>query len=226
MNLSQLLSARAKSLWKEAAEKPFVTEMARGCLSKDRFRRYMLQDYLYFLDYIDILTCMLSYTEDPELQAFLRGIIRGTEKETGLVHLPNMEKMGISREEIEQCEKAEVLSEYVDYMKRALQDGGLAAGLTALLQCSWVYAYIGQTVTSQYADEIEDSPYKGWFDAYTIKDYISANQAWIDLVDRETADISEERADQLCEVFVTCAGFENRFWDYLYTGGHLTSEVK
>ena len=108
-----------------------------------------------------------------------------------------MEKMGISREEIEQCEKAEVLSEYVDYMKRALQDGGLAAGLTALLQCSWVYAYIGQAVTSQYA---------------------SANQAWIDLVDRETTDISEERADQLCEVFVTCAGFENRFWDYLYTG--------
>ena len=70
MNLSQLLSARAKSLWKEAAEKPFVTEMARGCLSKDRFRRYMLQDYLYLLDYIDILTCMLSHTEDPELQAF------------------------------------------------------------------------------------------------------------------------------------------------------------
>ena len=216
MNLSQLLSARAQSLWKEAAEKPFVTEMARGCLSKDRFRRYMLQDYLYLLDYIDILTCMLSYTEDPELQAFLRGIIRGTEKETGLVHLPNMEKMGISREEIEQCEKAEVLSEYVDYMKRALQDGGLAAGLTALLQCSWVYAYIGEKVSDRYGDQLRHSPYRSWFDAYTCPEYIEANQLWIDVLDREAAGISPDECDRLCRIFRQCAVFEGQFWDALY----------
>ena len=218
MNLSKILSTTAEHLWKEAAEKPFVTEMAKGCLPKDRFRRYMLQDYLYLLDYIDILTCMLEYTEDPGLQQFLRGIIRNTENETRLVHLPNMEKMGISREEIEHCEKAEVLSEYLDYMKQALREGGLAAGLTALLQCSWVYAYIGQNVTGKYADEVASSPYKSWFDAYTSDDYVRSNQNWIDLVDRETEGISEERADQLCEIFVTCAGFENRFWDYLFTG--------
>ena len=218
MNLSKILPAAAERLWKEAAEKPFVTEMARGCLSKDRFRRYMLQDYLYLLDYIEILTCMLTYTEDPGLQDFLRGIIRDTKNEIGLVHLPNMEKMGISREEIEHCERAEVLSEYVDYMKCALREGGLTAGLTALLQCSWLYAYIGQIVTAKYADEVAASPYKSWFDAYTSDEYVRSNQSWIDLVDRETAGISEERADQLCGIFVTCAGFENRFWDYLYTG--------
>ena len=39
----------------------------------------MLQDYLYLLDYIDILNCTLKLTADPGLQVFLRGIIRGTE---------------------------------------------------------------------------------------------------------------------------------------------------
>ena len=176
---------------------------------------------MYLLDYIDILNCTLKLTADPGLQVFLRGIIRGTENETKQVHLPNMKKIGITGDEVRQCAKVQVITEYADYMKMQLQEHGLIAGLTALLQCSWVYAYIGQTVTERYADEVAASPYRSWFDAYTNDEYINTNRKWIDWLDEETKELGEAETEKLCEIFKTCAGFENRFWDVLFTMKHM-----
>ena len=39
MKYTQTLFEKAEDLWKEAAEKPFVTEMAEGTLEIDRFRK-------------------------------------------------------------------------------------------------------------------------------------------------------------------------------------------
>ena len=69
------------------------------------------------------------------------------------------------------------------------------------------------------ADTIADSPYNTWFAAYTAPEYVAARDVWVDLVDRlaEVAD-TVERA-QLCEIFVTCAGHENSFWEAAYKMG-------
>ena len=201
MKLSEVLYTKVSDLWKEAAAKPFVVEMAKGSLDPELFRYYMLQDYLYLKEYTDILNRTLKRTADPDLQVFLRNVIKETEKETERVHLPNMKKIGISDAEIENARKAQVIVDYLAYMRQQ-PEKGLVAGLTALLQCSWVYAFIGQALT-------ED-------DAYTCKEYIEANKAWIDMVDYETEGISREETDRLCVIFETCARYENRFWDELY----------
>ncbi len=216
MKLSEILYEKVRGLWEEAAEKPFVIQMANGTLDHGRFRYYMLQDYLYLLDYIDILDNTMKYTEDPELKAFLSRIAEETRNETARVHVPNMKKTGITDEEIEKSKKADVIVEYVGYMKRQLEEEGLIAGLTALLQCSWVYAYIGQRLTEEYPKEIASSPYRSWFKSYTCEDYTETNRRWIEALDHETAQIDEDEVLKLCTIFETCARYENRFWDVLY----------
>ena len=216
MKFSEILYADAKDLWEEAAEKPFVIAMADGTLDPARFRFYMLQDYLYLLDYIDILKSIRTYTEDPSLQTFLDRIIGQTEQETYRVHVPNMKEAGVSEEEIRTAVRADVITAYVAYMREQLTESGLMAGLTALLQCSWVYAYIGEKVSSAYGDQLQHSPYSSWFDAYTCPEYIEANQLWIDVLDREAAGISPEESARLCRIFRQCAVFEGQFWDALY----------
>ena len=216
MKFSDILYAGAKDLWEEAAEKPFVIAMADGTLDPARFRFYMLQDYLYLLDYIKILKSIRTYTQDPSLQVFLDRIIGQTEQETYRVHVPNMKEAGVSEEEIRTAVRADVITAYVTYMRRQLTESGLMAGLTALLQCSWVYAYIGEKVSDRYGDQLRHSPYRSWFDAYTCPEYIEANQLWIDVLDREAAGISPDECDRLCRIFRQCAVFEGQFWDTLY----------
>ena len=217
MKLSKILYGRVCDLWKEAAKKPFVIEMAKGNLDPYRFRSYMLQDYLYLLDYIEILQVMMKMAEDPDLKLFLENVIEETKKETYRVHVPNMRKIGISDEELAGSQKDETIASYLNYMRRQLEQG-LLAGLTALLQCSWVYAYIGQIMMEKYPAEIGRSPYKSWFDAYTCPEYVESNQRWIDFVDRMAQGISQEETEKLCRIFEHCAVCENQFWDVLYGG--------
>ena len=216
MKFSDKLYAGVNDLWREAADKPFVREMALGTLSEKRFRNYMIQDYLYLLDYIEILCFIRNQTEDEDLRRFLLAVINETEGETYRVHLPHMRKIGVSDEETASAFRLQVISEYTEYMREQVREHGFLAGLTALLQCSWLYAYIGEKMTAEYSEEIAASPFRFWFDAYTCKEYIETNQMWIDTLDHETEGITGDTAMLLKNIFRTCAEYENKLWDDLY----------
>ena len=55
MKISDILLSNIKPLWDEAADKNFVIQMAEGTLDINSFKKYMIQDYLYLYDYIEIL---------------------------------------------------------------------------------------------------------------------------------------------------------------------------
>ena len=209
MKISDMLYEAAQDLWGEAADKPFVREMALGTLDEKRFRNYMIQDYLYLLDYIEILNIVRSQTGDECLRKFLQSVIKETENETYRVHIPHMRKIGVSDAEIEEAVRVPVISEYTGYMREQTREHGVLAGLTALLQCSWLYAYIGEKMTAEHSEEIAVSPYRFWFDAYTCKEYTDANRMWIDVLDRETEGINSDTAMLLKKIFRKCAEYEN-----------------
>ncbi len=213
--LSEKLKSEAEALWAEAAGKKFLVSMAKGTLDIELFKNYMVQDYLYLKDYIGILKQIREMAEDEKLAVFLDGIIGDTEYETYKVHVPNLRSLGISEEDAALCRKGQVIAEYMDFMKSRLEEYGILAGLTALLQCSWNYAYIADVVSERYSDELVRSRYKSWFEAYTNQAYIESNRKWIDALDERTADISDEDVNVLCMIFKTCAEYENKFWDYL-----------
>ena len=216
MKLSELLFAKTKELWDQSASKPFVVQMAKGTLDEGLFRRYMLQDYLYLKDYIAILKDIWEIAEDEKIKTFLKRIIDGTVDETERVHLANMRQLGITDEEIAGSVTFPVITEYVDYMRECTDRYGLTGGITSLLQCSWVYAYIAEKVLQRFPDEIRNSAYGSWFEAYSCQSYLDTNQLWIDLLDELGESADEKTADEMCLVFERCACYENEFWDALY----------
>ena len=98
-------------------------------------------------------------------------------------------------------------------MRQQLEEKGLIACLTALLQCSWVYAYIAKTTMERFPEAIARSPYRSWFEAYTSEDYAESNQKWIEVLDKESEEESSDKTEELCRIFQKCAEFENRLWD-------------
>ena len=217
MKLSEILFSKTKELWDQSAKKPFVIEMAKGTLDKELFKRYMLQDYLYLQEYIGILKSIRDIAEDEETKAFLGRIVDGTAREIESVHVHNMEELGITKDDIEKSRMFPGISEYNGYMRKCVEEFGLTGGLAALLQCSWVYAYIAENNVSRYKDEIAKSEYGSWFEAYTSKSYLDTNQMWIDLLDKQSEGSDDALVSEMCGIFERCAGFENEFWDALYT---------
>ena len=51
MNTVDKLLAATAEIWKSYNEHPFVLGIQNGTLAKEKFRYYMIQDYLYLEDY-------------------------------------------------------------------------------------------------------------------------------------------------------------------------------
>ena len=79
VKLSQTLYARAEKIWPRYLCHPFVTQMADGTLPPEKFRYYMLQDYLYLKDYVKIFAAIIQKADDFEQ-------IRFPERRTGGHH--------------------------------------------------------------------------------------------------------------------------------------------
>ena len=217
--LSEKLYERAKPLWDKESENYFVSAMAEGTLDEEKYRAYMLQDHCYLIDYIGILEFMREQAEDAEVANFLKKAADSTRFEKDTVHVPNMKVLGITDEEISSTEKAPESEEYLTYMMDKAKES-LIYGITALLQCSWGYAYIARKVADRYGEKLESSPYTDWFSAYTSEEYSEANQRWIDILDRVAKDISHAEEEKLCEIFEKCAHYETRFWNIFISAKH------
>ena len=216
MNITESLYKEVKDLWKMASEKQFLIEMANGTLDEDKYKRYMLQDYFYLLEYKEILARLLELSDDSEAESFVKIAIDVTVYETESVHLPAMKKLGITEDEIKNTGMNQVIREYINFYHKTIDKYGFLGGFTALLQCCWDYAYLGKVMYENYGEKIEKSPYKFWFDAYTSKEYVETNETWKKIEDRLTAGIDEKKAENLREIFRTCAEFEDKFWDVLF----------
>lgn len=215
MKITDTLYSEVEALWEQAAEKEILIKMADGSLDENRYSRYMLQDYYYLLEYKDILERLLKLSDDSEVSEFLKMAVDVTVYEIESVHLPAMKKLGISEDTIKNTGKNQVIADYIRFYHDTIDKSGLLGGFTALLQCCWNYAYLGEKLCKKYGEKIEKSYYKFWFDAYTSKEYVETNEKWQSILNRLTTDIDENTKDTLCRIFKTCAEFENKFWDVL-----------
>ena len=216
--LSDRLLLASEGVWQEAMEKQFLREMADGTLRPERFRYYMIIDDLYLIEYIKTLRIIEERSAEPEIRRFLQDTIEATEEELRRVHIPNMVQLGITEKEIAETSVPKKVKDYILYMRGLALERPVLESLTALLDCSWAYAYIADQMVGRYGEKIRKSPYRDWFTAYTSREYTDSNRAWIDMVDSLADSPDEERQEELCRIFVTCAGYENDFWDAVYCG--------
>ena len=219
MKLSERIYARVKDIWPQYLCHPFVTQMADGTLPPEKFRYYMLQDYLYLKDYVKIFAAIIQKADDFELIRFLSGELENTIGETFRTHLPYMRRLGITEEEIRRARPHIDSSAYSHYMLCEAQAGDVLTGLVTLLNCSWSYAYIAEETVRRFPEALRGERYGSWFAGYVSEEYRKTNQALIDRIDTLGRDIDEAMVQRLCEIFEKCCLFDLRFWDMVYTMG-------
>lgn len=159
VKLSERIYERAKALWPRYLTHPFVTKMADGTLPKEKFRYYMVQDYLYLRDYVKIFAAILQKTDDFEQIRFLSGEMANTIGETFRTHLPYMKRLGVTEKEIADARPHIDNVAYSHYMLCEAQAGDVLTGLVTLLNCSWSYAYIAEQMVERCPSALHDENY-------------------------------------------------------------------
>jgi len=163
------LRDRTDALWEAIFDHPFVKGIGDGTLARDRFEFYLLQDYVYLIDFSRVLAlaCAKSPTL-PEMGTFA-ALLHVTLNTEMALHRKTCAAFGIQAEELAKTRKSPATSAYTDFLARAGYEGDFSDLLAVLLPCACGYVEIGKRLKSK---GVPDNPfYRDWIETYSSAEF-------------------------------------------------------
>src|ERR1700733_8060081 len=218
MATSQDFRVRCDRIWAGLHAHPFLGELARGTLPLDRFRFFVEQDLLYLRAFPKCRAMGAAKSAaDGDLEFFTRqldGIIRleipSNRRLLDRVIALGAEDRGGARG------MAPANVAYTSFLLATAMTGGPLEITAAILPCSWSYLEIGAGL----ADEIADHPvYSDWVAFYLQDERAHSGRKMGGSFDYMTRDgaVSDEKREQLAEIFLMSSRLEGMFWEMAYT---------
>ncbi|WP_338473294.1 thiaminase II [Niallia sp. XMNu-256] len=215
MKFSERLHEKLQPIWRQNHSHPFVQEIGAGTLDKEKFRFYMIQDYLYLIDYSKMFALgAVKATELEDMMVF-SDLLHSTVNGEMSLHRQYAARFGISEEELESAEPSPITLAYTHYMLHSGQNGTLAELVAALLPCAWSYWEIGKELAAIPGAK-DHELYGDWIKMYSSEEFGQSAIWCIDLLDKLAEGKPEAELAQLEKTFLNTTRFEYMFWNMAY----------
>lgn len=216
MKFTDRLHEKLLPIWRQNHAHPFVTGIGDGTLDPAKFRFYMVQDYLYLVDYAKVFALgVVKAGNDVALMGRFAELLHSTINFEMDLHRGYAERFGITREELDNAQPAPTVLAYTHYMLAASQNGSIADLVAAILPCAWSYWEIGKEL-AQIPGSMDHPLFGDWVKTYSSEEFGLSAQWCIDLMDQLAEGRSEEELKRLEEIFLNTTRFEYLFWDMAY----------
>lgn len=213
MKFTEKLLERNLDLWDGYLEHPFVKGIAEGDLDIDHFRYYMIQDYIYLFDYVKVFSLGLAKCTSFEDQNLMSASIAGVLWEIDNVHKKYMERIGITKEEIENLPVHIDNTSYTKYMLYCGYDGDYFDVLMAILSCVWSYNYIAEKINDKDPNAKNHEFYGQWVESYISEEFRAMKEGLVQRVDELAKEVSEKQLEKAHTIFINCSIYEMQFWE-------------
>ncbi|MGL4868347.1 MAG: thiaminase II, partial [Cetobacterium sp.] len=185
----------AENIWDSYYVHPFLKELASDTLSKEKFKFYIIQDYLYLLEYSKLFALgVIKSKNESDMKKFAKltdGILNS---EMG-IHRIYMKKLGITEQEVHLSKPTIDNISYTSYMLSISHCGDLKEIAVAALSCMWSYKMIADKLKEYYGDQ--QSFYGEWIRAYSSDSYTELTNWNIDIVENYCSNLSFQEKEQL-----------------------------
>jgi len=216
MSLTDDLFAIAEPLWEKQLEHPFVRDLGTGTLEEERFKRWVLQDYRYLIEFARIFAWAVAKSDTLDAMSWYAGVLDLTLNKEMELHRQYAARFDLSPSDLEAEPMWPTTRAYTDFLVRTAADGDMLDLLAALLPCAWGYVYIAQRLAT--ADSPEDQRYVDWIAQYSSEEF-SEVLDWLRMeTDRLGVGISEEKRTRIREIFLISTHYEWLFWEMCWTG--------
>ncbi|MBQ1249808.1 MAG: thiaminase II [Selenomonadales bacterium] len=207
------LLAAARPIWDRYNEHPFVKGIEDGTLDKEKFRYYILQDYLYLEEYAKVFAIGVAKAEDLEMIRLFAGYINVLTDGEMDIHRGYMGELGITQEELDAMPRALDNLSYTSYMLRVAYEETQVEILAGILSCAHSYEMIAKRIIENNPDSVNHPFYGDWIKGYASDAYTKENVALMAHLDRLTEHYTEQQVQHLIDIFVACSRYEELFWD-------------
>ncbi len=213
---SQELRESAREIWAGYHTHPFVRGLGDGTLDLEKFRYFMIQDYLYLFEYAKLFALGVAKSRSRERMQMFAGMAYSTLNGEMGIHRSYMKRLEITEEELDATPAALANVSYTNYMLAVGYAGDDLDILVAVLACAWSYQEIAQELVRQNPEAPSHPLYGEWVQGYISEEYGKTVEENIAGVDALAEGISPERKAYLTEVFRNCSRYEAGFWDMAY----------
>jgi len=217
MNTADKLLAAVAEIWKSYNEHPFVLGIQNGTLDKEKFRYYMIQDYLYLEDYAKTFAIGVAKAKSLKIANLFAKYISVMNGELN-VHDGYLARLGITQEEINSTPRSLDNLSYTSYMLRVAYEEGEAETLTAILSCAYSYEIIAKKIVENNPASVSDEFYGDWVKGYISQSYAVDNAVLLEELNRLTENYTEQQIQHLVDIFIACSRYELAFWEMSWKG--------
>ncbi len=216
IKFTERLFGNVQPIWEKNHLHPFVQELGKGTLDKEKFIHYMKQDYVYLIDYSKLFAVGVMKARDLDTMGKFAQILHETLHFEMELHRQFAAEFGITREELEATKPAPVNLAYTRYMLNVAQNGSLEEVVSCLLPCAWDYWEIGKLLRKQYGDQLSTNRYAKWIETYASETFGDGARWLIQLMDKLAEGKPERELAVLEEHFQITSKYEYLFWDMNY----------
>ncbi len=206
---SSFLWRQASPIWEAVAEHPFLSELQDGTLPIEKFRYYILQDYLYLGAFGRAAAAALS--QAPDTNSALRLLKRVTTPVERPLHGALFDALGVTEEEAEASTPSPTNLAYMNHIEVSMDMGGLSCGVASLLPCPRIYHEVGKILR-----EPDHPTYKVWQSTYAEGLLEASVAAWSEFVDELAEDAGPETRAMMEQAYLTSSRYEYMFWIMAY----------
>ncbi len=211
--VSNLIIEGSRSIVEDFHSHPFVKGIANGELPIEKFQFYMIQDYLYLLDYAKVFSIGAAKASDPSLMRVFSDYVSSILSGEMDVHKGYMKKLGIDLKDAENAIMSQDNLSYTSYMLRMAYEGGPAEVCAAILPCAISYEEIARKMVENDPACVDHEFYGAWIKSYAGEEYHNENIEVMELTDKAAEGYSQKQIDRLIEIGRRCTLYEGRFWD-------------
>lgn len=217
MDIFDRLKAAAAPQWASYVDHRFVRQMGDGSLAEDAFRTYLVQDYLFLIQFARAWALAAYKSRLPSdiraAQAGLAAILDETE-----LHLRLCARWGLSQADIEAAPEHQATVAYTRYVLDCGAAGDLLDLHVALAPCVIGYAEIGRNLSTGV--DLAEHPYREWIGEYAGDAYQAVAEAARKHLDELAArSMTEQRFVELTTIFAQATKLEADFWQMGLDGG-------
>jgi len=204
--------------WAAYTDHAFVRQLADGSLPRACFQHYLIQDYLFLVQFARAYA-LATYkagdlTEMRETAATLDALLN-TEMQ---LHVDYCGQWGLSEGDMRATPESRATMAYTRYVLEAGMAGDLLDLLVALAPCACGYGEIGARLLADPATTLDSNPYRAWIELYGGADFQAVSRKAVAQIDRVAAKRAgpaltrSDRWRELCRLFRDATRLEADFW--------------
>ncbi len=206
----------AQSIWEAQVSHPFVRGIGNGTLEEERFKRWVLQDYVYLQEFARVFAWGVAKSTGLREMSWYASALDLTLNTEMDLHRKYAERFGISADQLEATPIWPTTRAYTDFLVRTAADGDMADLVAGLLPCAWGYVFVAQSLAADSPPQ--DQRYADWIEQYVSAEFEEASNWLKEEMNRLATGADDAKRERLTELFVVSSRYELQFWEMCWTG--------